>query len=722
MFDADRPIQYREQDRLSRAQFAAYLARCMLDHSDTDSLVIGLNGGWGSGKTSIINLIIEELHNAANNMLEEQQPIILNFSPWSYSGQDQLIYGFYRRLSSELQQVPNLANASQIIYLLELYSSFFTQQNIPKALSVKQPLFQKFKTHDAENNSAWNSGRDPVQVKTELNALLKLQHRKIIIFIDNISRLLPNEVMQVLQIVKSMADYSNTIYLLSYDKPQVVNAINQVHPGEGEEYIGKLVQLPFKVPEISQQDLENLLVDRLSNLIPLIPEDSWDHFCWADVYTTTLKYFFNSPRDITYYVNTVGFSYPRVKEIVNPVDYFVLSAIEVFEPEVYNGIRENKDLFTDLLDNVFSTNKNRENKESIRCDEIINRTKNIPAVLIKQAVMYLFPRIRKLYYPEEKFYHSEAAARRNRRICSPDIFDVYFRLSISSGEISESELQLFWSQTSDEESFSQSLLRLNQDGKALKFLEWLDGNVANIIPYRNIGNVIESLIDVGDLFPDVTPSLMQVTTPERVHRICQQLLRALKSNEERYHFLKKAFNDANMSLYTIVNEVILQTQQHMETENAYLPSEHRDLTFEQLRHLQETALTKIKFWAHIGRLSEHPRLLPILRAWRAWGEEDECRGYIETLIRDPRGLTYFLRAALAQPINEAITNLTKTPDWYKSLDNIRFFLPIHDVAPFAIQLFESDEFEKLKEEDQLAILIFLDLINAKTTKNIPKTS
>jgi predicted KAP-like P-loop ATPase len=94
MFDADRPITSSSQDRLGRGTFAKYLARCILDHNVPESLVIGLNGGSGTGKTSLINLVLEELRYASNNMFDQEKPIILNFSPWSYSGQGQLIYGF----------------------------------------------------------------------------------------------------------------------------------------------------------------------------------------------------------------------------------------------------------------------------------------------------------------------------------------------------------------------------------------------------------------------------------------------------------------------------------------------------------------------------------------------------------------------------------------------------------------------------------------------------
>src|SRR5579863_6081631 len=143
MFDADRPILKSDQDRLNRSVFAKYLARCLLDHQDPQSLVIGLYGGFGSGKTSLINLILEELEFASTNTLDDEKPIILNFSPWSYSGQNQLIYSFFRRLSSALRTVPYLDNADHIIHLLELYISFFTHKPVPKPLRQSRSLMDR---------------------------------------------------------------------------------------------------------------------------------------------------------------------------------------------------------------------------------------------------------------------------------------------------------------------------------------------------------------------------------------------------------------------------------------------------------------------------------------------------------------------------------------------------------------------------------------------------
>jgi predicted KAP-like P-loop ATPase len=724
MFDADRPIISSSQDRLGRSQFAKYLARCMLDHKTPESLSLGLHGGWGSGKTSLINLVLEELRLAASNMFDDEKPIILNFSPWSYSGQGQLVYGFFRRLSSELRQATHLENAADIIYLLELYVSFFTHQPVPKLLQIKPRLLTQLKKTFSRKQGAyaWESGLDPIQVKNELNQLLKNQKHKIIIIIDNISRLEPAEINQIFQIVKSMGDYNNTIYLLSYDKTQMLHAINQIHADEGNEYLEKLVQLPFEVPPISTQDLENLLFDRLQRIVTLVAEEAWNKTAWADIYYSSIKYFFSTCRDITRFTNTLSFSFTRVKDVVNPVDFVALTAIEVFAPQVFYGIRDNKDLFTDLLDNVYVFDDEKLKKDKARCDEILQRSDVISPSLLLTLLMHLFPRLHMIYHPDESFYHSETLARKNRRISCPDVFDIYFRLSIPMGHIPESEIKTLLALTSDEEAFTQALLRLNQDERVTQFLDALDGVALESVSTPHIKNIIGAFFDSADLFPEGEATLLSCDTMTRIHRICHQLLHRCPTTEERAGILQFAINKSSKSLYVIIHELTLQAQEHIETDDTYLPIEHRDLTTEQLNNLQSLTVSKIAYWAQIGRLPEHPKLLPILYAWKNWGNEVHCRRYVEQVIKDDKGLLAFLSAVLQDPIHQTMTQLEKKSEWKEYITTMTDFVSLPLIESRAKAVFEDAAFETLREKEQLAILIFLDLVNAQTVKVIPKTT
>lgn len=722
MFDADRPITKRHQDRLNRTLFAYYLAHCMLDYKDPESLVIGLNGGWGVGKTSVMNLVREELTLAANNLPDDEKPIILNFSVWSYSGQNQLIYNFFRRLSSTLRSAPYLKNANRIIYLLELYVSFFTHQPIPKSLRTKRSFLDKLRFGENDEVYAWESGRDLTSVKAELNELLRQQKSKIIIIIDNISRLYDYEIKQIFQIVKSMGDYANTAYLLALDKEHIIRVLNKIDGEGAESYLEKIVQLPFTIPAILQQDLEKIFSDRMSEVIATVPEEAWQIEYWADIYYGALKFFFKNCRDITRYVNTLNFSYPRLRDVVNPVDFFALTAIEVFLPSVYFGIRDNKDLFTDLLDNVYILDEEQIENDKLRCDEILARSKRIPRHTLLVLLTQLFPRLRRIYQPKLISYHSNTMARKLRRICSPDLFDTYFRLSMQSTQIPIAEFNTIIKLASDPRGFDQALTRLNQDERITNFLDQLDGVELNKIPPEHVQTIVNALLDNGDLFPLGLSGILSLNTPMRIHRIIHGLLRHFKSSEERFLILQNAIANANKSIFIIVNELKEQAREHGEDFDTFVPLEFRDLTPGQLDILRKLTISRIEIWAQDGRLIDHPQLLQILYAWRDWGTENKVKFFVEQMVKTDRGLITFLQITLYKAIDEAMTQYEKKLGWETYLANIETFIAPNTLEEHAKELFEDEYFEKLREREQLALMIFLDLLKTHTTKIIPQTT
>lgn len=721
MFDADRPITKSEQDRLGRSAFAKSLARCILDQKDKESLVIGLNGSWGSGKTSLINLTLEELRFASGNSLDDERPIILNFSPWSYSGQDQLVYSFFRRLTSEMRKAEYFENSARIIYLLELYVSFFTHKPIPKILRHKH--FWSTKSQQSLDEAyGWESGRDLTLVKAELNELLSHQKHKIIIFIDNIPRLADNEINQIFQIIKSMGDYANTVYVLALDKEYVIGAMNRVHGGGGREYLDKLVQLPFDIPAISKQDVTVILLDRLKMILAIVPEESWDKDYWSDIYYSMMKYFFENVRDVTRYVNTLSFGYPWVKDLVNPVDFFAITALEVFEPHVYYGVRDNKGLFTDLADSVSKLDAQKLAEDKLRCDEILNRAEKFPRDLLQQLLIRLFPRLRNIYEPKIEFYYSESLARKNKRISILDVFDLYFRLSIPSGAISEMEMKAILDFASDEQGFALSLLLLNKDERIPQFLDAFDSLTAFNIPIANVPNVISALIDSADLFPKGEDNMLTCNTATRIHHLIHELLRRFSTNEERFSVLSKAIQKANNSIYSMVHEIKEQQKEHLESGDDYVPVEYRDFTPEQIIELQKLAVGKIMSWVDTQRLPSHPQLFLLLQAWKDWGNAEDCRQYVIAFTQEDRGLLQFLCAALSDPIQQTITKLAPSPTWKICLNLINEIIPSQLLVAHAKQMFKSDAFETLREEEQLALLIFLDLVEPGAVKIIPKTT
>ena len=83
---ADRPINSRDEDLLKRAVFSEKLGDAISAYSGEECLVIGLYGSWGTGKTSIINMALKSINQSGAN-----KPIVMRFSPWNYTDQNDLI-------------------------------------------------------------------------------------------------------------------------------------------------------------------------------------------------------------------------------------------------------------------------------------------------------------------------------------------------------------------------------------------------------------------------------------------------------------------------------------------------------------------------------------------------------------------------------------------------------------------------------------------------------
>ena len=102
MLTSDQPIKSSKEDVLGRVDFAQHLGQAIINYKESDSLVIGLFGAWGSGKTSILNMCLEYIDTKSVNFADEEKPIIVKLNPWNFSDQDQLISQFFIQLSSVL--------------------------------------------------------------------------------------------------------------------------------------------------------------------------------------------------------------------------------------------------------------------------------------------------------------------------------------------------------------------------------------------------------------------------------------------------------------------------------------------------------------------------------------------------------------------------------------------------------------------------------------------
>jgi predicted KAP-like P-loop ATPase len=718
MFKPDQPIKSYKEDILSRSSFAQSLGNAILSYKnkEKDSIVIGLFGAWGSGKTSIINMALEYI-DFVSKKTDVEKPIIIKFNPWNYSDQNQLVTQFFKQLSVGLRR-PDYANkVKKAGKKMEAYANFLVPLKLIPVLGQYAEIGQNVVKTAGTVAKNWGDlkSNDLNAIRLELNELLGKQPHKIIVVIDDIDRLNTTEIRQIFQLIKSLGDFPNTIYLLAFDMDVVKNALEKVQGGSGIEYLEKVVQIPFEIPLISKQEVEHLLFSQLDELIKDIPENKWNQNYWINIYNSGLKHFFRNIRDVTRYINSLRFSFEIVKGEVNTIDFFAITGIQVFFPEIYYGIRDNKDIFTGTFDSSPGRDENIKEQAKKRCDEIIGRVNESQQEVMKDFLKILFPKLESIYgyshFGNDWMYNW----RRDCRICHPDIFDTFFRFSLPKGEISQKEIETILLLGNNADLFAEALLKLNEDGRIIRFLERLEDYTRSDILEENIEPIITALIDIGDLFPEGDSGVFTIDTPMRILRICYQLSHRFDSYEKRFNIFKRAIEKATRSLYTIVHEVGVQDQQHGKYSSKETPEPKDKLTVnaEQLEKLEKLACDKIENWAEDGQLKKHEKLPSILFSWKEWGQRDKINNFVNSTIKNEDGLIDFITGFLSKSISHSMSDYVGKTHWKIHLKDVKEFVDLKEIEPRIRNISSSSDFEQLNDRKKLAIRTFLDTIDGK---------
>lgn len=239
MLNPDLPITKNSEDILNRSTFANSLAKTLLQYSFSSSLTIGLYGEWGSGKTSLLNMVLETVESKDSNT------VILRFNPWLCSNSKQLITQFFKQLSAAIKlKKPKNETAWELI---DQYADLFDAANmIPGAGTIISALGKTLAKEAKEKNE--QESNDLQGKKDKIITKMRDDDIRVIVSIDDIDRLTEEEIISVFQLVKALADFPNTIYILAFDYNVVVRALSKVQHGDGKEYLEKIIQVPFEIP------------------------------------------------------------------------------------------------------------------------------------------------------------------------------------------------------------------------------------------------------------------------------------------------------------------------------------------------------------------------------------------------------------------------------------------------------------------------------------------
>ena len=339
----DKPISKKGEDLLKVEKYSKALSN-FITRSDTP-ITIGLQGEWGTGKTSLMSLLLEDFNtmNIACSWV----------NTWEYSmfkGANETTPGVLRGMLEKLKE----ACQARGIWTLQDES----QEKFKKAARFLGGLANqiivsqiginvKEATEGINRESTTNA--EIAQIKALITSIIndliddpKNPVKKVVFFVDDLDRIPPGDAVEVLEALKNIFDIPNCVFILAIDYDVVVKGLESKFGPKTEEnerefrsFFDKIIQVPFSMP-VGTYDIENFLVQKLSSLNITISDEN------KEIYTKTVKHTIGyNPRSLKRYLNSFSLI-NHLKELDEDEDtedetymLFAILGIQISYPKLF---------------------------------------------------------------------------------------------------------------------------------------------------------------------------------------------------------------------------------------------------------------------------------------------------------------------------------------------------------------------------------------------------
>lgn len=736
-FSADRPIKNIEQDVLGRADFAKNLSDAISQWKGDESLVIALHGDWGSGKSSIKNMAL------SYSKQQDKSPTIIEFSPWEWSAQDKIVQAFFDEISKSIgrkdssKKDQNLANifakygnhlstahtflkgANLAIPLLitsilstGLISSYFTDNSqlpiliatITSFIALILPATEKGSellgklSENYEKKSKLNE-KNLAEIREELITALKDRTTPLLIVMDDIDRLSTAELRMIFQLIKANTDFPNVIFLLLFQKDIVEKKLTDCTQS-GENYLEKIIQIPFTIPQIQLKQVHEVLFNLLNNVINshTDADKKFDQERWAAIYHEGLKNYFNNLRNVYRFNSTLCFNFNLFKNNdifeADPIDLIAIECLRVFEPNVYSKLSSSKEAFTTLR-SVSSNNQTDKVKYSRIIEDIINSASEKNRKSVEGILKTLFPTTQWII---SNYYHNYSSYQEwftQLRICHKDHFDKYFKLSFNNEDFSTSDFINFLKLSSDREKLKEKILTLNARNLAEDFLSKFEA-YSKKVPQENFESYIYAMLDAGDEINHESSKFFGFSVQTYLFRLCSWCLEDI----EDIHLRAKTLGDyINQNPnFSIIDDILIAEHQYREKNHETLLD---DSDFEQLKKDFILKLSEFSI-SNPDSIIKNSSFLSLMYRWNEWGASSDVLSWFEKQTQDINGVLQILYTMIqtTRSSNDfyTISNISKKI----KADTVENYLDIKRIS----KIIDSADHSILSEEEKEVIEMF----------------
>lgn len=336
---------------------------------DSPGIVIGIEGPWGSGKTTVVRYIVESLKKSAG-----EPPIIVEFNPWMLAGADALVEALLTELASGIgldsgkkKAKKSLEAAGKILGYAGLLRHLKYLKYVPgvslvgvAADAVGTALHEagegatkaatavdnaKKVVEEAERLMAVKVGL--AQRKKEVVKALKKLNRSIVVVVDDLDRLMPDEIKAVFRTIKAVADFPRVAYLLAYDRNVISESLGGGPIAGGDAYIEKIVQVAYPISPAFPWQLQGHVAKELGELLTRVDRElepfETELIARATALTCSLCRY---PRDIVRLTNRLTLSLASTKHEVNAADVIVAEALFQRFPKIREALVQSPEQFT----------------------------------------------------------------------------------------------------------------------------------------------------------------------------------------------------------------------------------------------------------------------------------------------------------------------------------------------------------------------------------------
>lgn len=279
----------------------------MIVESGKSPISIGVSGSWGSGKSSMVKMIGQELKKCDE---KGTSYIFLEFNAWLYQGYDDartaLLQSVQKKLSSEMEKrkIPKgdgaweklkkftkRINWFQVSKLaLPLLAGFIPGVNAVGAIgglvtAISSSIDNKEETE--KNSEAVNSALEKLtpevkellkseaakpateqieELRREFQELLEKLDVKLVVLVDDLDRCLPETAVSTLEAMRLLLFVDRTAFIIAADEQMIRNGV-KAHFGDVElteglitSYFDKLIQVPITVPHLGVAEIKVYIV------------------------------------------------------------------------------------------------------------------------------------------------------------------------------------------------------------------------------------------------------------------------------------------------------------------------------------------------------------------------------------------------------------------------------------------------------------------------------